>query len=324
MPNTEPEGTGRADSFIHVAAGVLENAGGEILIAKRPDHLHQGGLWEFPGGKLEAGEAVLTALQREFAEEVAITIDAAEPLIRIPWHYPDKAVLLDVWRIAAYSGQARGLEGQTIRWVRREELDHYAFPAANRAILNALRLPARYLISGEFHRPEDFLARLQRGLEQGLSLVQLRAKHLPEQELIPLVNQAKALCATYEARLLVNTTAALAGRLDVGIHLSSRQLLDSRVRPLPQDRMVAASVHNAAELQHANRLGVDFVVISPVLPTRSHPDAVILGWPGLAKLVEQAAMPVYALGGMTEAQLPHATQAGAQGIAAISAFWKAA
>ena len=89
---------------VHVAVAVIKNDNGDVLIAKRPDHLHMGGFWEFPGGKVEAGETVLQALQREIREEVALDIHAAQPLLRIPFQYPDKHVLLDVWCVTGFAG----------------------------------------------------------------------------------------------------------------------------------------------------------------------------------------------------------------------------
>ena len=114
MPSTVPDKAELHGSHIHVAVGVVQNAHVEILITQRPEHLHQGRLWAFPGGKVEQGEDVLHALQREFKEEVGITIESTELLIQIPFHYPDKSVLLDVFRVTAFSGVASGLEGQAI------------------------------------------------------------------------------------------------------------------------------------------------------------------------------------------------------------------
>jgi 8-oxo-dGTP diphosphatase len=123
---------------IHVAAGVIQNADGLILIAKRPDHLHQGGLWEFPGGKLEPGESVEAALKRELTEELSITILNAEPLLVLEHNYSDKLVLLDVWLVDSFDGKPLGNEGQEVRWVRPSDLKSYEFPQANIPILEKL------------------------------------------------------------------------------------------------------------------------------------------------------------------------------------------
>ncbi|GAA5523919.1 8-oxo-dGTP diphosphatase [Microbulbifer aestuariivivens] len=123
---------------IHVAVGVILGADGRILIARRPDHQHMGGRWEFPGGKVEAGETVQEALVRELREEIAIEAEALHPLTEIYHDYGEKSVLLDTWWVTAFSGEAAGREGQEIRWVGRAELGSYQFPDANQAIIDKI------------------------------------------------------------------------------------------------------------------------------------------------------------------------------------------
>lgn len=135
MPNTAAK---IAQDCIHVAVGVLVNAAGEILLTLRHPHQHQGGLWEFPGGKVEAGETVLEALIREFQEEVQLEVSAAEALLTIQHDYNDKRVLLDVWRIQEWEGEAYGSEGQQVSWVPLALLKDYPLPAANEGIVSHL------------------------------------------------------------------------------------------------------------------------------------------------------------------------------------------
>ncbi|WP_299771768.1 8-oxo-dGTP diphosphatase MutT [uncultured Pseudoteredinibacter sp.] len=127
---------------VHVMVGVIwgkSERAKSILLAKRPDHLHQGGLWEFPGGKLEQGEEPRDALSRELKEELDIELLAASPLMDVSHDYGDKAVFLDIWQVNDFKGQEQGLEGQELRWVPLVELDQYAFPAANVAIVERLQ-----------------------------------------------------------------------------------------------------------------------------------------------------------------------------------------
>lgn len=124
---------------VHVAVGIVADAAGAILITRRPDHAHQGGLWEFPGGKVEAAESVETALRRELHEELGITVQAAEPWLQIRHAYPDKTVLLDVWRVTAWRGEPHGREGQPLQWASSLELADLAFPAADEPIVARLR-----------------------------------------------------------------------------------------------------------------------------------------------------------------------------------------
>ena len=126
---------------VHVAVGVLFDSKQRVLLAKRGSHQHQGELWEFPGGKVEFGESVFAALQRELKEELGIHIISAQPLIEIKHDYKDKAVVLDTWRVTAFSGEPQGLEGQPIAWVAIHELKDYSFPEANLAIIQRLLEP---------------------------------------------------------------------------------------------------------------------------------------------------------------------------------------
>ena len=136
-----------APRVVQVAVGILTDAAGAILLARRPDHAHQGGLWEFPGGKVEAGETVARALARELREELGITVQAAEPLLQVHHAYPDKAVLLDVWRVTAYRGEPHGREGQPLAWTLPERLTDFAFPAADAPIIQWLRQAQNHTVS---------------------------------------------------------------------------------------------------------------------------------------------------------------------------------
>lgn len=130
------------NSTVHVAVGVLFNDNHEVLIALRPAESHQGGLWEFPGGKVEEGESVEYALNREFKEELGISVQACTPLIQIRHEYSDKLVMLDVWSIEKFSGIPQGREGQAIEWRALSKLRAVDFPKANERIireLNSLR-----------------------------------------------------------------------------------------------------------------------------------------------------------------------------------------
>ena len=130
------------NSTVHVAVGVLLNDNHEVLIAMRPAESHQGGLWEFPGGKVEEGESVEYAVNREFKEELGISVQACTPLIQIRHEYSDKLGMLDVWRIEKFSGIPQGREGQAIEWRALSKLRAVDFPKANDRIireLNSLR-----------------------------------------------------------------------------------------------------------------------------------------------------------------------------------------
>ncbi|HDY81533.1 MAG TPA: 8-oxo-dGTP diphosphatase MutT [Halieaceae bacterium] len=124
---------------VHVAVGVILDQDRNILLTRRAPQSHQGGLWEFPGGKVETGESLELALTRELREELGIVIGRSSALLEVMHDYTDKAVLLDVHVVWEFTGEARGLEGQPLAWVAAEELAQYPFPAANVPIVDAVR-----------------------------------------------------------------------------------------------------------------------------------------------------------------------------------------
>jgi 8-oxo-dGTP diphosphatase len=312
--------------FLHVAVAAIVNDEQEVLISLRPDHVHQGGLWEFPGGKLEAGENVQTALQREIHEELGIDISRQRPLIRVRHCYPDRSVLLDVWKVQQFTGSPHGREGQVIDWVPVDSLGSRDFPVANQPIIRALQLPDCYLITPEpFGGAPVFLDRLQSCLENGIRLVQLRARTLGENSFVELARQVVGLCHEYRAELLLNADPALVPKLGAdGVHLAGQRLQQLSTRPLPPELKVAASCHSLAELQRAQAIGADFTVLSPVLATASHPEAEPLGWQIFNEWTDTTAIPVYALGGLNRSDCERAFRHGAQGIAAIRGLWEEA
>lgn len=308
---------------IHVVAAILRDARGRILLTRRTDGRDLAGLWEFPGGKVEPGESVEQALRRELLEELGIGIGAVEPLIAVPHAYSHKRILLDVQRVAAFSGRARGLEGQALAWVEPSRLASYPMPAADRPVVAALRQPDRYLVTPEPGvDDESFLATLAHALACGVRRVQLRAQALSRERLHTLALAARVLTREYGAELLLNSghaaSAGIAAELELGLHLTARHLREIEQRPAG---LLAASCHDAEELRLADTLGCDFVVLGPVSSTASHPEHVALGWERFAGLREQVALPIYALGGMTESDLSIARAHGAQGIAAIRGLW---
>lgn len=312
------------NSFVHVAVGVVRNATGDILIARRPSEAHQGGKWEFPGGKVQQNETVEEALERELQEEVAIHAMSMRPLIQVHHRYPDnKQVWLDVWQVDNFRGEPHGCEDQPIRWCSQEQLSDYDFPAADHAILQAIDLPDRYLITGAFESESHFHEVLERNLLAGIKLVQFRAKMMDLADYVDMAVRVIEHCHDHAARILLNANPVLAEQLGAdGVHLTSSRLLALEGRPLSPDKLVGASVHNREQLQQANRCNVNFSVIAPVLPTTSHPETTPLDWDGFAALAGESDHPVYALGGLGMQDLACIWRHGGQGVAAISSLWE--
>jgi len=123
---------------MHVMAGLLLDAAGRVLLAQRPAGKHLAGLWEFPGGKLEPGETPLVALARELQEELGIEVLDAQPLIRVPWRYDDRELVLDAWCIEQWRGLPQSLEGQALQWASPSRVDPAMLTPADGPILRAL------------------------------------------------------------------------------------------------------------------------------------------------------------------------------------------
>lgn len=308
---------------VHVVAAVIRNDEEHVLLAKRPLEKHQGGLWEFPGGKVEIGENPQQALVRELCEELDIQVEASRPLIQVRHDYPDKQVLLDVWEVVRFSGTPRGVEGQPLVWVRPRDLRDYAFPAANEPIVRAVQLPFQYLITPDELDRTALLQGVKRALDGGIRLLQLRSPTRFDPQYRDMAADVQGLCAGKALLMLKGPLEWLGDFPAAGWHLTAAQLRDyaSAGRPFPRERWLGASCHNAEELVMATRMGVDFVTISPVQETQTHPDASPLGWETVARLLENFNQPAYLLGGVGPDDIDRARQIGAQGVAGIRAFW---
>ncbi len=307
---------------IDVVAAVLQRPDGSFLLAQRPADKIYAGYWEFPGGKIESGESAPAALTRELHEELGIHVKLAYPWLTRRYTYPHATVKLNFFRVVSWEGELHGKENQQLAWQRPGEAEVAPLLPANGPILRALTLPGIYGIT---HAAETgvaaFLPHLHDALEQGLRLIQIREKNLPPGELADFAANAVRLAHAHGARVLINGDEALARAVGAdGVHLSGAQLANLYTRP--EADWVGASCHTPAELARAVELGVDFVLISPVLPTLTHPDAPALGWEAFARLKEDYPLPVYALGGMTPAKLETAWEHGAHGIAMMRDAWR--
>nr|BAL53535.1 7,8-dihydro-8-oxoguanine triphosphatase [uncultured Gammaproteobacteria bacterium]BAL55744.1 7,8-dihydro-8-oxoguanine triphosphatase [uncultured Gammaproteobacteria bacterium] len=306
--------------FLHVAAGAICNAHGQVLIAQRRAGGPQGGRWEFPGGKLKPGESAYAALVRELKEELGISVTAARPLIQIRHAYADRKVHLEVFAVTAFRGRPKARENQPLAWVAIAELARYELLEANRPVVTALELPPFYPVLERAGSEKAYRERFKRLVWQGHRLLYWRARDLPEAAYLRLAEEFSRVLAQAGGCLMVRDLPyPEPWGAPVGLHLSARQLAALPARP-PGWRWVGAACHSLAELRRASQLGLDFAVLSPVRSTSTHPDAVPLGWQTVRAWIAWVNLPVYLLGGLGRLDLAQAWDCGAQGIAGIGAF----
>jgi len=308
---------------IDVAVAIFMRSDGCVLLAERPIGKVYADYWEFPGGKVEPGESVHAALLREIDEELGVHVERAYPWITQVFTYPHATVRLHFFRVTAWQGEPRAVEHKGLAWERPDAIRVAPLLPANGAVLKGLLLPDEYAITQAAELgTEAFLERLKARLSAGLRLVQVREKNLDRDALAAFAQRVVALARPHGARVLINGDAALAGEVGAdGVHLTAAQLATATARP--ELAWVGASCHTAGELRAAEKLGVDFAVLGPVLATQTHPGAATLGWEGFEALVRGALIPVYALGGVTPAILDVARLRGAHGIAMLRGSWTA-
>lgn len=311
-------------NFIHVVIGIIKNTDDEVLVTKRRHGTHLGGLLEFPGGKVEARESPLTALQRELREEINIDVQRCLPLIQIPYSYPDRSVYLDVYNIISYTGSVTTGKNQQYDWKEISMLDHMQFPSANHGIIQALRLPKLIAVTADVGESLDqFLQHFENVVtNESISIIQLRCHDLNHVQYMRLAKECLKLCVRHRSRLVLNREARWVIELRAaGVHLTSKQLLATDKRPLNNDYLVSASCHNRDELLHASKLGLDYAFLGPVAEKHPNKSNDFLGWSGFHALVQESSVPVYAIGGLTVYDADVSAKYGGQGIAAIREFW---
>jgi 8-oxo-dGTP diphosphatase len=260
-------------------------------------------------------------LVRELREELGIEVRTAYPWLMQVFTYPHATVRLHFFRVTEWSGELHPHEGQQFSWQFPTSVKVEPILPANAPILRALELPTRYAISNVAELGEDeFLTRLEIKLDSGLRLIQLREKDLAPDELNALARRVVSMSHARGAKVLLNGDVALAQEVGAdGVQLTSSQLTGLSERP--DVRWCGASCHNAEELKRAEELGCDFALLSPVLPTRSHPGAPHLGWQSFAAMTAESSIPVYALGGLVDDDMAVAWQHGAHGIALLRQAW---
>ena len=298
--------------MIEVAAAVIQRADGRFLLAQRPPGKLYAGYWEFPGGKVEAGEPAREALARELHEELGIDVETAYPWITRVYTYTHATVRLHFFRVTRWRGEPHPKEDQAIAW---QELDRKMVSPmlpANAPVLASLALPYEYPITDTArYGIAGMLDKLERALERGLKLVQLREPGLSPQDRRLFCENAIGRARRYGCKVMVKSPHPGAD----GIHFTAAELMKLKEKPAG---LVAASCHTREELERAMQLEIDFAVLGPV---KEKSDLPPLHWEGFTRIARGASIPVYAIGGLTRADLEDAWRAGAHGVAMIRGAW---
>jgi len=325
-------------NITHAAVGVIQREDGLVLLGERPVGKPWAGYWEFPGGKVEVDETPSQALLRELQEELGITVKSYYPWITRTFDYPAKlnskgqlespakTVKLHFFIVTEWNGEPHGLENQTLSWQSPNNLTVSPMLPANAPIFAALTLPNIYAITNLNELGASlFFERLKIALENGLRMIQVREKQLSGADLLAFTQQVVSIANPYGAKVFLNSAEVasasnlIANAGATGAHFTSSALMQLQTKPAGM--LCGASCHSREELVHAQALGLDYVMLSPVLATRTHPDAETLGWDKFSELIAGYSLPVYALGGMEKSDLHQAKLQGAHGVAMLRSIW---
>ena len=293
--------------MIEVAAAVIERPDGAFLLARRPAGKVYAGYWEFPGGKIEAGEPPARAIARELQEEIGLEVERAYLWITRTYVYPHGEVCLQFFRVRAWRGEIHPKENQEIRWQSLSAPMASPMLPANAPVLAALALPFEYAITdAERMGAGAMLEKIAFRLSGGLKLIQVRDKRLEERG--DFIRSVVALARRHGAKVLVN--GEIGGD---GVHYTAAQLMALNERP--SGVLAAASCHTAEEMARAMALRLDFAVLGPVK------DKASIGWQRFSELAKGASLPIYAIGGLRPSDMEEAWRAGAHGLAMIRGSW---
>ena len=304
---------------ITVVAAIIRGEDGRICLSKRPDHKHQGGRWEFPGGKVEGGEQLSEALARELHEELGMEEAVSSPFMTIAHQYPDLHVTLHFRDVTAWQGVPVGREGQQVEWFAIEQLSGLTFPAANQPVVTAITLPPLLAIAPDDVSLDALLEGIKRLDSSCTGLYLRRWSHHPGRDAVLAACRARGL----RVWLRADSPNGLVGDIPEGVyglHLPGEVLADCDVRPM-FDGVITAACHDQRALEKAVSLGLNGALISPVNPTATHPDQPALGWDKAGQWATGLPLACYLLGGVGPEDLASAREHGAVGVAGIRAFW---
>lgn len=302
-----------------VAVAIFLKPDGSFLLASRPDGKPYPGYWEFPGGKIEAGETVRDALVRELIEELNVSITQTFPWFTFLMRYTHATVRLHCWRVLAWAGEMHGMEGQQFAWQTIDAIKVSPTLPGCVPIFKALALPVTYWVTNAAEMGEERYLAALRGALTLPTAIQVRERQMSPENLESFACRVVEIARGSGSKVLVNSDIELARRVGAdGVHLTALQV--STIQRRPDLPWVGASAHGRAELDAAATLGCDFAVLGPVNATQTHPGMKGIGWTRFAADVLDSPIPAFAIGGLTPLEADLAIAHGAHGLAMQRAF----
>lgn len=307
---------------IDVSVAILINSKNQVLLAKRPPLKSWEGWWEFPGGKMEKDETSIDALHREIYEEIGVRVTKFEKWVTRKYSYENNDITLNFFKVNEWEGEVTPKERQELVWTYIRNSNISPILPANSFVEKALDLPKYYAITNLSETSKEvFFNQLQKKIHDGLSLIQVREKNITPNELKIFSKEIINICKPRHVKVIVNYDLNLAREIKAdGVHLRSSDLL--RIKKIPKNLIVSASCHTQEDIKIAEKLKINFLVLSAVKKTLSHPATKPIGWNKFKELVNKVNIPIYALGGLGANDYEIAIENGAIGVASQRLIWK--
>ena len=315
--NIEPKAV-----HVHVSVAVLINADHQVLLGQRPAPKAWEGWWEFPGGKIEKGETSVDALYREIYEEIGVKIIQFKKWVTRKYSYGGNDITLHFFKVHKWEGEVTSKENQKLVWTYLQNPNVSPILPANLFVQKAFDLPKYYAITNLSETSKIiFFNQLKNKISNGLKMIQVREKNISFDEFKIFSKEVIKICKPKGVKVIINSDVNLAYEIKAdGVHLTSKDLVSMKTKP--KNLIVSASCHNPEEIDIAEKLNINFIVLSIVKHTLSHPDVKPMGWAKFKKIANKVNTPIYALGGLGVKDNQVALENGAIGIASQRLIWK--
>ena len=307
---------------VNVSVAVLINNNRQVLLGQRLHPKSWEGWWEFPGGKIEKGETSVDALYREIDEEIGVKITQFKKWVIRKYSHGGNDITLHFFKVYGWEGEVTSKENQKLVWTHLQNPNVSPILPANLFIQKAFDLPKYYAITNLSETSKKvFFNQLQNRISNGLKMIQVREKNISFDEFKIFSNEVIKICKPKGVKVIINSDVNLAYEIKAdGVHLRSKDLIS--IKKIPKNLIVSASCHTQEEIYIAEKLNINFLVLSAIKKTLSHPDIKPIGWDEFEKIVNRVNTPIYALGGLGVNDYSVALENGAIGIASQRSIWQ--